>query len=79
MDKTGILKTKNGHIEYYISSDDKYGKDCPMLISTHTNDGKLLLQLDRFDIFNLFQICQEYVQEIQMKSLITEQSRSNQE
>lgn len=68
MDKCGILKTKNGHIEYYVDTDEKYGKDTPMLIATHTKDGKTLLQLDRFDIFNLFQICQEYVQEIQMKS-----------
>ena len=67
MEKSGILKTPNGHLEYYISTDKKYDG---MFIKTETNDGKLLLKLDRFDVFNLFQICQEYVQEIQMKNSI---------
>lgn len=67
MESSGVLKTKNGHIQYYISSDEKYGKGIRMLMSTKTKDGKELLQLDNFDVFALFKVCQEYVQEVQMK------------
>jgi hypothetical protein len=35
-----------------------------MLLGTHVSDGKLLLQLDRFDIFNLWEVVNEYVNEI---------------
>ena len=71
MNKTGILKTPNGHIEYYIDSAEKMQKGIPLHIKTNTNDGKLLLQLDAFDVFNLWQILDEYVKEIQFKGLVT--------
>jgi len=67
MDKSGVLKTKNGHIEFYIDSDEKYEKGFPMLMKTQTNDGKLLLKLDPFDIFSLYQVLDEYVKERQFR------------
>jgi len=67
MKKTGILKTPNGHIEYYIDSNEGMEKGIPLHLSTHTDDNKLLLKLDAFDIFNLWQILNEYVTERQFQ------------
>ncbi len=67
MHKTGILKTPNGHIEYYIDSKEGMESGIPMHIKTETSDNKLLLKLDPFDIFNLWQILNEYVTERQFK------------
>ena len=73
MKKTGILKTPNGHIEYYIDSDEKMEKGIPLHLSTHTNDYTLLLKLDPFDIFNLWQVLNEYVTERQFQGSKTKE------
>ena len=65
MNKCGIIKGLNGHIEFY-ADDEKYSFGMPLAFAVHTNDNRLLLQLDSFAIFSLYQLLEEHVMGVKL-------------